>query len=58
MRHDQLLDSREVCDFVGLNWGHVLAMLRAGTFPMPVKDTGRRIRWWQDELTGWMAARR
>lgn len=53
-----LLDSREVCDFVGLNWTLVLSMLRAGTFPMPIKDTGRRIRWWQDDLTGWMAAQR
>lgn len=53
----RLLDQATVTDRVGLSRTTLWKMVKAGSFPSPVKLGGtRRIAWFDDEIRQWQAS--
>ena len=54
---EKLLRRDEVEDLVGLATTSVYRLMRAGSFPEPVRVGARAVRWRRSELEEWLAGR-
>ena len=54
---DRLLTRREVERRVGLSCSTIYRLMRSGRFPVPVKVGPAAVRWPEQEIERWIAAR-
>lgn len=54
---ERLLRRKEVEDRVGLARSTIYEMMSKGQFPKPVKLGLRAVRWREDDVDAWIAAR-
>ena len=57
MTDDRLLTRREVEARTGLRTSQLYSLMRAGSFPLPLKVSVQSVRWHQSEVEAWIASR-
>ena len=55
---DKLLPMRDVCKTVSLGRATIYKLIKAGSFPYPVRLTPKRVAWRLSDVLHWVADRR
>ena len=51
---EKLLTTKEVCELVRVKYSTIYRWLKAGTFPKPVTERGRKMLWTPESIETWM----
>ena len=55
--NERLLRRREVEEITGMGHSSIYRLMKAGSFPRPVRVGSTAVRWRASDITGWLESR-